>query len=338
MGILYTGVAISFTILVIVNLTWIILNLVFWAFNGLQALLQGQNFFESLYYSTYLKWIILADVIWILIGILFAIKRKNYRADPDEFYFKKKPFDAKSICLVIPTYNEELAIGKLVSDFFNYKNVKQIIVVDNDSSDKTVEIAKKAGANVIKNKMNMGFAYSCVVGLQESLNHDVEIIGLVEGDGTCIANDLDKMVPYLEDADMVVGTRALQVLSEKGNQLGMLHNWGNYILAKLIQIKFFSLLHIGSVQLTDVGCLYRIIRKDSLAKIISTFTDPKTSNIIPGNEFTVFMTIGVLKNNLKLNEVPVTFKKRIGQSKIQSQKKLKAIKLGFIVLWYILKS
>jgi len=323
MGIFYIGVAISFIILVIVNLAWII---------------AGQNFFESLYYSIYLRWIILADIIWISSVILFAIKRKNYRTDHDGFYFKKNPFNAKSICLVIPTYNEELAIGKLVSDFFNYKNVKQIIVVDNDSSDKTVEIAKKAGANVIKNKMNMGFAYSCVVGLQESLNHDVEIIGLVEGDGTCIANDLDKMVPYLEDADMVVGTRALQVLSEKGNQLGMLHNWGNYILAKLIQIKFFSLLHIGSVQLTDVGCLYRIIRKDSLAKIISTFTDPKTSNIIPGNEFTVFMTIGVLKNNLKLIEVPVTFKKRIGKSKIQSQKKLKAIKLGFIFLWYILKS
>ena len=338
MGIFYIGAAISFIILVIVNLAWIIVNLVFWASNGLQALLADQDFFESLYYSIYLRWIILADIIWISSVILFAIKRKNYRTDHDGFYFKKNPFNAKSICLVIPTYNEELAIGKLVSDFFNYKNVKQIIVVDNDSSDKTVEIAKKAGANVIKNKMNMGFAYSCVVGLQEALNHDVEIIGLVEGDGTCIANDLDKMVPYLEDADMVVGTRALQVLSEKGNQLGMLHNWGNYKQAKLIQIKFFSLLHIGSVQLTDVGCLYRIIRKDSLAKIISTFTDPKTSNIIPGNEFTVFMTIGVLKNNLKLIEVPVTFKKRIGKSKIQSQKKLKAIKLGFIFLWYILKS
>ena len=50
------------------------------------------------------------------------------------------------------------------------------------------------------------------------------------------------------------------------------------------------------------------------------------------------MTIEVLKNNLKLIEVPVTFKKRIGKSKIQSQKKLKAIKLGFIFLWHILKS
>lgn len=337
MGILYTGVAISFTILVIVNLTWIIVNLVFWAFNGLQALLQGQNFFESLYYSTYLKWIILADVIWILIGILFAIKRKNYRADPDEFYFKKNPFNAKSICLVIPTYNEELAIGKVVNDFFNYKNVKQVIVVDNDSSDKTVEIAKKAGANVIKNKMNMGFAYSCVVGLQESLNHDVEIIGLVEGDGTCIANDLDKMIPYLEDADMVVGTRALQVLSEKGNQLSTLHNWGNYILAKLIQIKFFSLSHIGSVSLTDVGCLYRIIRKDSLEKIIDKFTNNSTGKVIPNYEFPLFMTVEGLIENLRLIEVPIIFKRRIGKSKIESQKKFNAIKIGFIFLWYILK-
>ena len=57
---------------------------------------------------------------------------------------------------MLPAYNEELSIETVVKDFINFKNVKQVIVVDNDSSDKTVEIAERAGAKVIKNKKNMG--------------------------------------------------------------------------------------------------------------------------------------------------------------------------------------
>ena len=95
---------------------------------------------------------------------------------------------------------------------------------------------------------------------------------------------------------------------------------------------------MGSVSLTDVGCLYRIIRKDSLKKIIDTFTDSTTQKIKPNFEFTLFMTIESLRHNLRIIEVPVSFKKRVGLSKIGSEKKLKAIKIGFIFLWYILRS
>jgi hypothetical protein len=95
---------------------------------------------------------------------------------------------------------------------------------------------------------------------------------------------------------------------------------------------------MGTVQLTDVGCLYRIIRKESLDSIIHRFTKPKTNEVIPNDEFTLFMTIEALKNNLRIVEVPITFKKRLGKSKIGSDKKMKAIKLGLHFLWYILKS
>ena len=105
----------------------------------------------------------------------------------------------------------------------------------------------------------------------------------------------------------------------------------------LIQLKFFSLLHIGSVSLTDVGCIYRVIRKDSLEKIIGKFIDPD-GLVTPNYEIALFLTIEALKQNLRLIEIPVIFKRRIGKSKIESQKKFNAIKIGFIFLWYILKS
>ena len=268
MGIFYIGIVASFVFLFVVNIVWLIVNIIFWGSFGLQALLDGKNFIESIQYSIFLKWIIIGDVIWLLTATIFILKRKNYRTDPNRFYLKKIPLKSKSVCVVIPTYNEELSIGQMVKKFVNHNNVQNVIVVDNNSTDKTVEISKNEGAEVIQNEKNMGFAYSCVVGLKESLKKDTEIVALVEGDGTYLPGDLEKMLPYIEYADMVVGTRELQVLSEKDNQLGILHNWGNYLLAKLIQIKFFSLLHIGSVSLTDVGCLYRIIQKESLKKKI----------------------------------------------------------------------
>jgi glycosyltransferase involved in cell wall biosynthesis len=251
---------------------------------------------------------------------------------------KYEPINNAKICIVIPAYNEEIAIESTVTDFLRQKNVVEVIVVDNHSMDNTVSIAKSCGARVITKQSNMGYAHSCVIGLKESLKTDASAIVIVEGDGTCNGYDIEKMIRYLDNCDMVVGTRQLQVLSEKGNQLGMIYVWGNFFLAKLIQIKFFSLLHMGTVQLTDVGCLYRIIRKESLDSIIHRFTKPKTNEVIPNDEFTLFMTIEALKNNLRIVEVPITFKKRLGKSKIGSDKKMKAIKLGLHFLWYILKS
>ena len=142
-GFLYVVLAITFVILLAINITWIVTNIVFWAFNGLQALLVDPSVIESIYLSTFLKWILLGDIIWIASALTFAFMRKDYRTDPKEHYLVKKPLDTQTMCVVLPAYNEELSIESVVKDFINFKNVKQVIVVDNDSSDKTVEIAEK---------------------------------------------------------------------------------------------------------------------------------------------------------------------------------------------------
>lgn len=338
MGILYITVAFVTAALVLVNLVWLGINVSIWAQHGIQYLLQGLNFVESIQYSIFLKWILLADGTWIIGVIIFAFSRKHYKTDVSLHYLKNDPIDVPSICVAIPAYNEEDVIGKVVSDFKQQKNVKYIFVIDNNSSDKTVQVAKEAGATVIENPENMGFAYSCVKGFETALKTDANIIALVEGDGTCSGKDLEKLVPFLDNSDMAVGTRQLQVLSEKGNQNKMIYVWANYYLAKLIQMKFFSLLHRGVVSFTDVGCIYRIIRKEALEKIIEKFFDKNTGKVIPGLEFTVFMPIIALQNDLRVVEVPITFKKRIGESKTGSNKFWKAAKLAFLYIWVILKS
>lgn len=338
MGIIYVTMAVIFVILVITNLVWLGINLTAWITNGLQYLLEGMNFAERIYLSIYLKWILLADVMWLGGVLIFAISRRYYKTDVNLHYLRYNPIKEPTISVVIPAFNEEEVISNVVKDFINQKDVKYVLVIDNKSTDKTVEIAKKAGAHVIQNEKNMGLAYSIVKGFQEALKTESNIIALVEGDGTCSAHDLEKMIPYLDNSNMVVGTRQLQVLSEKGNQNKMIHVWANYYLAKLIQLKFFSLLHRGVVNFTDVGCMFRTIRKESLEKIIDKFFDKKTGKVIPGLNFTVFMSITALQNDLRIIEVPISFKKRHGISKTGSAKTFSAIVIAFRYIWFILKS
>ena len=338
MTLFYFAFSVSFFVLLIINLVWIVGNVYLWAVNGLQSILQGFNFVEGIFASTQLKWIILADLIWLSIAISWSIRRKHFRTKGEINYLKYDKINEPSICVVIAAYNEKFAIESVVKDFIGAQNVNQVIVVDNNSSDGTPDIAEKCGAKVIRKDRNMGFAHSFVIGMIESLKTNCNIIVLVEGEGTCNAYDLSRMIPYLDNCDMAVGTRQIQVLSEKGNQIKMVYVWGNYFLAKAIQFKFFSLLHMGVVNLTDVGCIYRAIRKESLEKIIHEFTKPDSKEVIPGEEFTLFMTIKALRNNLKLVEIPISFKKRVGISKTGSDKKLRAIVIGLKFLWFILRS
>ncbi|MGI0010802.1 MAG: glycosyltransferase family 2 protein [Nitrosopumilaceae archaeon] len=340
MGKLYLTLVLTFAILVLIHVVFAAINLYLWATNGLQALLGGMNLVERIYYSVLLKWILLADVIWLLFALIFMLKRKHYKTDPILHYLVHKPILNPVICVIIPTYNEELVIEKVVKEFINRKNVKYVIVIDNHSADHTAEIAEQCGAKVIRKEFNKGYAHSCIVGLKESLKTDANIIVLTECDGTFSGHDLEKMVPYLDNCEMVIGTRQVQVLTEKGNQNSMLHVWGNFFLAKLIQIKYFSLRHMGIVNLTDVGCSYRCIRRDALEKIIEQFTyyyDKK--HIDPdGWLFVVFFTMIGIENDLRIVEVPITFKKRVGISKSQASKKTKGILYGLRFMWYIISS
>ena len=330
--------ALSSFVLLLVNLIWVGANLYLMVKDGIQSLLQGRNLLESIYYSVYLRWILLADGMWIAFAFAFMLRRKYYKTDSVLHYLHYDPMNNPSICMIIPTYNEELSIEKVVKDFSSQRLVKHVIVIDNNSTDRTVEIAAKAGAKVIKKSENKGYSHSFVMGLKESLRTDANVIAATEADGTYNAYDIEKMVPYLDNCDMVIGTRQHQVITEKGNQNSILHVLGNYFLAKLIQIKYFNLQHMGVVNLTDVGCVYRLVRREALEKLVDRLTYPGSDRAVGGVGIGLHFTMVGIENDLRIIEVPVTFNKRIGQSKIGSNKPLKALKVGFTFLWLILTS
>ena len=339
MGKIFATLVLSFFVIFLINLIWALTNLYYFAVDGFQTLFVATTFVENVYFSMYLKWILLLDFIYLISVLIFMATRKNYKTDSELHHLIYDPIKDPKICIVNPTYNEEKNIELVICDYKKQRNVNNIIVIDNHSSDKTVEIARSCGVQVVTKDSNRGFAHSCVAGMKEALKTDSNTVVFTECDGTFSGIDIEKMTPYLDNCDMVIGTRQIQVLTEKGNQNRILHVWGNYFLAKLMQLKYFSLLHLSVVELTDVGCMHRCIKKDMLEKIIDKFTRTNSDEVIIGNKsglFAILMTMIGIENNFRIVEIPITFKKRLGISKTQADKKTNALRYGLSFFWCIL--
>lgn len=340
MGIFYICIAFSFVIIFITNIAWMAINLYWFGVDGIHTILTGTTFVENIYYSTYLKWILIIDGLW-LVGFFVFLLQTHYKTNSIINFLHYNPILLPKICVIIHAYNEEKAIELVVKDFSNQEHVEQVIVIDNHSTDSTVEIAKKCGAKVITKDKNRGYAHSWVIGQQEALKTNANVIVITDADGTFNAYDMKKMNSYLDNADMVVGTRMVQVLSEKQNQNTSFLVWGNDFIAKLFQIKYFIFKRISAIRITDVGCSYRCFRREALEKIIDKYANKDTGEFVFGvNDTTIglFTTSKVLENKLRIVEVPITFNKRIGTSKTRSNKKAVAFKYGLQFIWFILRS
>ena len=336
MKVLYFILVISFGVLLLANFVWVIFNIYMFLVSGIESIITGQTLIENIYYSVFLRWLILADIVWLIIGLGYVLKQKSYKTDSNLHYLQNSPIKERQICVIMPTFNEESTIKQVVEDFQRQNFVNNVVVIDNKSTDDTVKIAKDCGAKVIEKIENKGYSHSLVLGLKEALKTDANIITITESDGTFNGYDLEKMVPYLNNCDMVIGSRQNQVISEKGNQNSGFFVWANFLLAKLIQIKYLSLDHMGIINLTDVGCIYRVIKRDALEKIISKLTYPGSDRPVGGIGIGLYITMLGIEEDLKIIEIPVTFKRRIGKSKLTGAGKKKTINIGLRFLWLIL--
>ena len=331
---------ITFATLFIINISWIIINLFYWSISGIDVILSEKSLLEDIYLSTYFIWIVWADVAWWIMLLIFAKQRKGYKSDP-EHYLIYNPLTTKKICVTMSAYNEEEIIKDIVTDFIKQPNVESVIVIDNHSTDRTVEIAESVGAKVITKKSNKGYAHSWYTGLKETLKTNVDIVVLTDADGTFSGYDMAKMIPYLDNCDMVVGSRLTQVLSEQTNQNDTFLVWGNKFLGVFFQLKYFNSRHLGVAQLTDVGCSYRCMRRESLEKIIGDFTKNDSEEFVDEvDSITValFTTQCAIENDLRIVEIPITFKERKGTSKSGVTQKDKALRYGLQFIKFILTS
>lgn len=335
---IFSAIVISFFAIFITNIAWIVITIILVMTTGFESVLHYRGFIQSVATSNFLKWILLVDAIWIVSFFIYLFSRKKYRIETERHFLQYDPIENPRICVIIPAYNEQDSIQQVVNDYRDHKYVKEIIVIDNHSDDKTVELARQSGAKVITKNENRGYAHSIVIGLKEALKTDSNIIAITEADKTFSSYDLDKMVPYLAHCDVVNGSRQVQILTEKGNlRESAIHIWGNYFLSKLLQLKYLNFTHLGIVNLSDIGCMSRIFRREAVESIQNQFTFPGTDIPIGGVAFVVFLTMKCLENDFRIIEVPVTYSKRSGRSKIGSESKLKNLKGGLLDLYLILK-
>lgn len=250
---------------------------------------------------------------------------KNNKPDKNNH----QPIDHPKISVAITAYDEEESIYEAVRDFLSCPGVVEVIVVDNNSRDKTRERAEEAGARVVLEK-KQGYGFACMRGLREALkNQEANIVVLAEGDGTFRGNDMKKLVPYLDNVDLVIGNRMTYQLVDENSQQDFFFAWGNWFLAKVIQLKYAHWKFLGRTRLMDVGCTFRAIRKEALERIMDKL-------YIGKDYFSPHMILVALDSGLSVIEVPVTFKKRIGISKGASLNKFRATRVGLQMLFHIL--
>ena len=224
----------------------------------------------------------------------------------------------KIIKVIIPAFNEKDSIAKVIAEIPSVVN--EVIVVSNNSTDNTIEIAKAAGATVLSEDKK-GYGSACLKGLEYISNQTIKpnIVVFLDGDYSDYPEELIKIVQPIikDDIDLVIGARNKE-LREYGAMTPQ-QIFGNWLATILMKIFF-------NAKFSDLGP-FRAIKYD---KLLTLQMQDKTYG------WTIEMQLKALKQKMKYCEVPVRYRKRIGVSKISGTIK-GTVMAGVKILGWIFK-
>jgi glycosyltransferase involved in cell wall biosynthesis len=224
---------------------------------------------------------------------------------------------AERVALIIPALNEEPVIRETLAGFAA-AGLTQIIVVDNGSTDRTGEVAKQAGAQVVR-EPRRGYGQACLAGTA-ALAPDVSIVAFTSADGSDDPADLPGLLLPIEQgvADLVLGSRTMGEC-EPG-ALTPAQRFGNWLATRMLRAVY-------GVPYTDLGP-FRAVRRHSLEQLAMRDT---------GFGWTIEMQIKAHRAGLRVVEVPAHYRmRRSGKSKISGTLYGTAL-AGFKILWTILR-
>lgn len=200
------------------------------------------------------------------------------------------------ISVVIPAYNEEGTIAEVVRDFVSEEHVDEVVVVDNNCKDATARLAEEAGARVIQ-ESEPGYGCALRAGMDAATG---DILVLTEADGSFKSHDLMKLMVYMSDAGMILGTRTTRQMVEQGANMGFILRWGNVTAAKILELLWY-IPH--EPRLTDVGCTYRALWK-------ATYDEIREGLSESGPGFSPEMICECMRRGIRVIEVPVSYHAR----------------------------
>lgn len=209
----------------------------------------------------------------------------------------KQPCPLGRVLVIIPALNEEASIAKVIQSI--PESLRDcIIVVDNGSTDSTAQIASSNGAQIVL-EQRKGYGSACLGGIREAIKRKADVIVFIDADSSDDPNDILRLLNEMElyNLDLVIGSRTAG-LAEPG-ALPLHARIGNIFATWMLYLRY-------GYRFTDLGPL-RAIRTEKLKSL-------NMSDLTFG--WTVEMQAKALKLGLKVGEIPVHYRPRIGRSKI----------------------
>lgn len=207
---------------------------------------------------------------------------------------------ANGVSIIIPAFNEESGISEVLEAILLEMNNSsidyEILVVDDGSTDRTVEIVREKGIEVFQHSSNRGYGAAIKTGITKA-KHDIIVI--TDADGTYPNERICELVSIFEneDLDMVIGSRV-----GKNVKIPLVRRPAKWVITKLAN-------YLSGTRIPDLNSGLRVMKKS----IVNKF-----SNILPnGFSFTTTITLAMLTNNYSVKYIPIDYFFRKGKSKIR---------------------
>jgi glycosyltransferase involved in cell wall biosynthesis len=203
-----------------------------------------------------------------------------------------------AVSIVIPVYNEKETIGSVIDQILSVMEkadiLNEIIVVDDGSTDETVQIVRERAVQLVRHPFNKGYGAALKTGMRKA---KYDTIAIIDADGTYPVEDLPKLVSGIGEWDMVVGARVGQ-----DAQVSPLRKLAKWFLTQLAN-------YLVGTPIPDLNSGLRAFKKDIAIRFY---------HLLPsGFSFTVTITLALLSNDYLVQYVPIRYYKRRGKSKIK---------------------
>jgi glycosyltransferase involved in cell wall biosynthesis len=228
-------------------------------------------------------------------------------------------WNGKDVSVVLMTYAERDSIREVIDGFFATGVVDEVLVVDNNAQAGTVEQVGRTAARLVR-EPRQGYGHATRRGLAEARG---ELIVLAEPDGTFLPEDVSKLLVYSHECDAVFGTRTTRELIWHGANMDWFLRWGNWAVAKLVEFLF------NTSHLSDVGCTYRLLRRDTADKVVAGMT-------VGGNHAGAEIMLLTIASGARFVEVPVNYLPRVGTSSVTGER-LEAARVGLRMIALVLR-
>lgn len=218
----------------------------------------------------------------------------------------------KKIVTIIPAYNEEETIAKVVREMKQYSD--EVIVIDDGSIDRTRSIALSAGAIVVPNQVNLGMGVSVRRGYQIAVQRNADIIVQTDADDQYTTSDVPKLIkPIIENkADMVIASRFLGGIESMPPRKKL----GNQFCTMITNL-------VAGTRLSDTQSGFRAMRNDMLRQVLPTGK----------KDYVHEMVIRASREGWRIAEVPSYFKTRkYGNSRLFSSLAVYAYRFSSAIL------